>query len=519
MTGSETSPPEATHTDDGSGLAHSLRRRHMTLIAIGGSVGAGLFIGSGAVIQTAGPAAVVSYALAGALVFLTLRALGEMVVSVPAGGSFSDYARLAFGPRAGFAIGWLYWWMYAVLVAAESVAGAAILSQWVEGVAPWALALVVLLTMTVANLISVRVFAETESLFSLVKVATIVAFLLVGGLYALGLWSGAEGATFAHLWDLGGFAPNGWVAVLGATVVVLFAFGGVEIITIAAGESAEPERGVASAITNVLWRIGLFYVASILVVVMVVPWNSTDLDRSPFVVVMETVGIPGAALIMEIVVLIAVLSVLNAAMYTSSRMLFMLTRQGDAPRVLRGTSRRGVPVRAILLGTVVGYAAVVADYLFPGQVFAFLVASIGAILLVLFLTICASQLVVGARVRRNAPERITLRMWGFPYLTWVTLLGLVAIFVAMATLPEHRQALWATVAAVVVAVLAYEARRVFGASPPSRRVLGVDGRATPEELDRVAGTGAVAAAGGSEGREGSGDGDAAAEDEGHSPGR
>lgn len=495
VTGSETSPGEAAQKKDGSGLAHGLRRRHMTLIAIGGSVGAGLFVGSGAVIQTAGPAAVLSYALAGALVFLTLRALGEMVVSVPAGGSFSDYARLAFGPRAGFAIGWVYWWMYAVLVAAESVAGATILAQWVD-LPGWVLALTVLLAMTVANLISVRVFAETESLFSLIKVATIVAFLLVGGLYALGLWSGSQGSTVSNLWDLGGFAPNGWVAVLGATVVVLFAFGGVEIITIAAGESSEPERGVASAVTNVLWRIGLFYVASILVVVMVVPWNSSDLDRSPFVVVMETVGIPGAALIMEIVVLIAVLSVLNAAMYTSSRMLFMLTRQGDAPAVLRGTNRRGVPVRAILLGTVVGYAAVVADYVAPGQVFHFLVASIGAILLVLFLTICASQLVVGARVRRRAPERLTLRMWAFPYLTWATLLGLVGIFVAMATLPQHREALWASVGAVVVALAAYEGRRRWGRSAPSRLVLGVRERATPEELERIAGKGGSSPAGG-----------------------
>lgn len=492
VTGSERSSRETAQDEDGSGLAHSLRRRHMALIAIGGSVGAGLFIGSGAVIQTAGPAAILSYALAGALVFLTLRALGEMVVAVPAGGSFSDYARLAFGPRAGFTIGWVYWWMYAVLVAAESVAGATILEQWVD-LPGWALALVVLLAMTVANLISVKVFAETESLFSLIKVATIVVFLLVGGLYALGLWSGSGGSSVANLWQVGGFAPHGWVAVLGATVVVLFAFGGVEIITVAAGESDEPERGVASAITNVLWRIGLFYVASIVVVVMVVPWDSTELDRSPFVVVMETVGVPGAALIMEIVVLIAVLSVLNAAMYTSSRMLFTLTRQGDAPRVLRGTNRRGVPVRAILLGTVVGYAAVVADYLFPGRVFGFLVASIGAILLVLFLVICASQLVLGARVRRNAPERLTLRMWGFPYLTWVTLLGLAAIFVAMATLPEHRQALWASVGAVVVALLVYEVRRRLG-SEPSRRVLGVPGRVSPRELDALVGPGSVTGA-------------------------
>jgi GABA permease len=279
-------------------------------------------------------------------------------------------------------------------------------------------------------------------------------------------------------------APNGWVAVLAATVVVLFAFGGVEIITVAAGESAEPERGVASAVTNVLWRIGLFYVASIVVVVMVLPWNTVDPRRSPFVAVMEHVGVPGAALIMEIVVLVAVLSVLNAAMYTSSRMLFMLTRQGDAPRVLRGTNRRGVPVRAILLGTVVGYAAAVADYLWPERVFPFLVASIGAILLVLFLTICASQLVVGARVRRREPERLTLRMWAFPYLTWVVLGGLVTIFVAMVVIPDQRQALLASVGSVVVALVAYEFRRRWGRTPPSDRVLAVPGRPDADALRR-----------------------------------
>ncbi|MBE2999460.1 amino acid permease [Nocardiopsis sp. HNM0947] len=480
----------------------------MALIAIGGSVGAGLFIGSGAVIQTAGPAAVVSYVLAGALVFFTLRALGEMVVAVPTGGSFSDHARLAFGPRGGFTIGWLYWWMYAVLVAAESVAGAAILAQWVA-LPGWVLALLVLVSMTVANLISVKVFAETESAFSLIKVATIVAFLLVGVLWALGLWTGSDAPGLSNLFDHGGFVPHGWVAVLAATVVVLFAFGGVEIITVAAGESAEPERGVASAVTNVLWRIGLFYVASILVIVVVLPWDSVVPGYSPFVSVMDHVGIPGSALIMEIVVFIAVLSVLNAALYTSSRMLFMLTRQGDAPKVLRGTNRRGVPVRAILLGTAVGYVAVVVEYMFPDEVFPFLVASIGAILLVLFITICASQLVLGARVRRLQPHRLTLRMWAFPYLTWVVLLGLVTIGVAMAVIPDQRQALWATLASVVVALLAYEVRRRVGRRAPSVVALPVPGRESTDALRRGAPVGEASSApepGGGAGSAGSGGG-------------
>lgn len=457
-------------------LAQSLRRRHMSMIAIGGSVGAGLFIGSGAVINSAGPAAIVSYALAGALVLLTLRALGEMVVARPATGSFSDYARLALGPRAGFAIGWMYWWMYAVLVAAEAVAGAAILANWVP-LDGWLLSLLLLVAMTAANLISVRVFGETESLFSLVKVATIVGFLILGGLYALGLWPGGGGATLANLWEHGGFAPNGWLAVLAATVVVLFSFGGVEIVTIAAGESAEPEHNVARATTNVLWRIGLFYIASILVVVAVVPWDTAELLKSPFVTVMETVGVPAAPLIMEIVVFIAVLSVLNAAMYTSSRMLHVLTLQGDAPHGLAGVSRRGVPVRAILLGTVVGYASVIANYLWAEEVFGFLVASIGAILLVLFITIVASQVVLGRRLRREDPESVRFRMWGFPWLSWVTLAGLVSVLVAMAFLPDQRPPLLATLGSLFVALAAYEVRRRWGRVPVSRTPLYLRERA------------------------------------------
>ncbi|NYE47387.1 GABA permease [Spinactinospora alkalitolerans] len=450
--------------------AHGLRRRHMTMIAVGGSVGAGLFIGSGTVINAAGPAAVLSYTLAGALVLLTLRALGEMVVARPASGSFSDYARMALGPRAGFCIGWLYWWMYAVLVAAESVAGAAILAQWVA--APgWLLSLGLLVAMTAANLVSVRVFGETESLFSMVKIATIVVFLILGVLFALGLLPASDGASAANLWSHGGFAPNGWTAVFAATVAVLFSFGGVEIVTIAAGESDEPAAAVARATTSVLWRIALFYIASIAVIVTVLPWNDTDVLASPFVTVMETVGVPAAPLVMQIVVFIAVLSVLNAALYTSSRMLHVLTRQGDAPASLAKVSRRGVPARAILLGTVVGYASVVANYLWPETVFPFLVASIGAILLVLFITIVTSQLVMGTRMRREEPRRLTLPMWGFPYLTWVALAGMAALLVAMAFLPEQRTPLAATLGSVAVALVAYELRVRLGARPVSDRPL------------------------------------------------
>ncbi|WP_285760163.1 amino acid permease [Nocardiopsis ansamitocini] len=442
----------------------------MAMIAVGGSVGAGLFIGSGTVIGAAGPAAVVSYVLAGTLVLFTLRALGEMVVAYPAAGSFSDYARMALGPRAGFVIGWLYWWLYAVLVAAESVAGAAILGRWVQ--APeWLLALVLLVAMTGVNLVSVRVFGETETVFSVVKIVTIVAFLIVGTLFAVGVWPGAGGASTANLWQYGGFAPHGWTAVLAATVVVLFSFGGVEIVTIAAGESDEPEANVARAATSVLWRIALFYVASIAVVVTVLPWNDARVATSPFVSVLERVGIPGAVPVMEVVVFVAVMSVLNAAMYTSSRMLHALTRHGDAPMGLVRVNRRGVPVRALVLGTVVGYVSVLANYAWPQTVFAFLVASVGAIFLLLFIVIGVSQLILGARARREGPRSLTFRMWGFPYLTWVMLVGMVMALGAMAVIEGQRAALGASLASAVVALGAYELRRRWGRVPVSDQPL------------------------------------------------
>ncbi|WP_106582418.1 amino acid permease [Murinocardiopsis flavida] len=443
----------------------------MTMIAIGGSVGSGLFVGSGVVIHAVGPAAVVSYAIAGAMVLLTLRALGEMVVARPSAGAFADYARMALGPWAGFCIGWLYWWLYAVLIAAEAVAGAALLAAWVDA-PPWVLSLVLMVAMTGANLVSVRVFGETESVFSLVKVATIAVFLVMGVLFAAGWWPGAPGGAVANLWAHGGFAPQGWAAVLAAVVVVLFSFGGVEIPAIAAGESDDPVGNVARATTNVVWRIALFYIASLLVVVTVLPWDtvSGDPDDSPFVAVMAGLGVPGAGTIMQIVVFIAVLSVLNAAMYTSSRMLHVLTRQGDAPAALAKLTRRGVPARALLAGTVVGFASVAANYMWPASIFWFLVNSIGAILLVLFITILVSHLVLGVRMRR-AGEAPAFRMWGFPYLSAATLLALVAVLVAMVFMDAQRPPLAATAASAAVVGLACWARGRFGARPPSGRAL------------------------------------------------
>ncbi|MBD2897080.1 GABA permease [Actinomadura sp. RB99] len=452
-------------TDDRSTrLRTGLRRRHMTMLAIGGAVGAGLFVGSGAVIGTAGPAAVVSYAAAGVLVLCVLRALGEMVVARPVAGSLAEYARMALGPFAGFTIGWLYWYLYVILVGAEATAGAAILAGWID-LPQWFLAAALLVVMTAVNLVSVRSFGEFEFWFASIKVAAILVFLVLGVLWVAGLWPHSPGGLDV-LTGHGGFAPNGVKAIFTAIVAVMFAFGGTEIVTVAAAESEEPGRAVAKATGNVLYRVALFYVLSILLVVSILPWNDAKVLTSPFVSALDRLDVPAAGTVMQAVILTAVLSVLNSAIYVSSRMLYVLTRDGDAPAGLVRLNRRGVPVRAILLGTVAAWAAVIASYTSPDQVFKFLMNSIGVILAFVYVSIMLSELRLRARLRREDPGSLTYRMWLYPYLSWLVVAALLAVLVSMAFMHAQRSQLIASLVSLAVVAACYPLRARFGRKPP-----------------------------------------------------
>ncbi|MEU6747823.1 amino acid permease [Spirillospora sp. NPDC046719] len=452
-------------TDDRSTrLRTGLRRRHMTMLAIGGAVGAGLFVGSGAVIGTAGPAAVVSYAAAGVLVLCVLRALGEMVVARPVAGSLAEYARMALGPFAGFTIGWLYWYLYVILVGAEATAGAAILAGWID-LPQWFLAAALLVVMTAVNLVSVRSFGEFEFWFASIKVAAILVFLVLGVLWVAGLWPHSPGGLDV-LTGHGGFAPNGVKAIFTAIVAVMFAFGGTEIVTVAAAESEEPGRAVAKATGNVLYRVALFYVLSILLVVSILPWNDAKVLTSPFVSALDRLDVPAAGTVMQAVILTAVLSVLNSAIYVSSRMLYVLTRDGDAPAGLVRLNRRGVPVRAILLGTVAAWGAVIASYTSPDQVFKFLMNSIGVVLAFVYVSIMLSELRLRARLRREDPGSLTYRMWLYPYLSWLVVAALLAVLVSMAFMHAQRSQLIASLVSLAVVAACYPLRARFGRKPP-----------------------------------------------------
>jgi GABA permease len=452
-----------------SGLRHSLKKRHMTMIALGGVIGAGLFVGSGVVIQAAGPAAVLSFIITGLLVVLVMRMLGEMAVALPAVGSFYEYARLAWSDRpalgelAGFLSGWMYWYFWVIVVALEAVAGAGLIRFWLPDVPGWFTSLALMLSLTLTNLVSVKSYGEFEFWFASIKVAAIVVFLLLAAVYVAGLWPGVA-PNLANLTSHGGFAPNGILPVLTGAVAATGFYFGAEIVTIAAAEAAEPAKAVAAATNWVVTRVLFFYVGSILLVVCLVPWNSKAI-LTPYVSALNAMGIPGAAHIMNAVVLTAVLSALNSGLYASSRMLFALTRRGDAPRGLAKLSRNGVPARAILLGTLFGYAAVIMSYVSPDTVFAFLVNSYGTVAIFVYVLIAVSELRLRARLEKEAPARLRVRMWAYPYLTYVAIAGMLGIVLAMAFIPEQRTPLIFGVISLGLLLLGFGARARFGKKP------------------------------------------------------
>jgi GABA permease len=440
------------------GLRRSLQRRHLQMIALGGVIGAGLFVGSGVVIGAAGPAAVISFALTGVLVVLVMRMLGEMAVAYPAIGGFYEYNRLALGELAGFLTGWMYWYFWVIVVALEAVAGAKILGMWWPLLAPWQYTLALMSLFTVVNLLSVRSYGEAEFWFASIKVAAIVAFLCAGTLFALGAWPGTHGGI-AALTAHGGFMPNGIGPVLTGAVAATGFYFGAEIVTIAAAESVEPERAVAQATQSVIWRVLVFYIGSIFLVVAIVPWNDPVRMSRPYVSVMEALQIPAATTVMSVVVLTAVLSALNSGLFAASRMLMALARRADAPSVFSRLDRRGVPVAAILASTAFGYLTVIMSYVSPDRVFAFLVNSYGTVAIFVYLLIALAELKLRRRLEREAPARLRVRMWGYPWLTRLTIVGMLAIVAAMAVIREQRVALLFGVLSAAVLLGAFVLRR------------------------------------------------------------
>ncbi len=433
-------------------LAKTLKSRHITMIALGGIIGAGLFVTSSVAIANAGPAIVLSYIMAGLVVLFVMRALGEMATATPGLGSFTEYARLGLGNWAGFTTGWLYWYFWAVVVGIEAIIGAKILQNWID-LEIWQLGSVLMVAMAAVNLMSTKSFGEFEFWFASIKVAAIVAFIIIAGGYALGLGA-PSGPTFGNLVDHDGFAPFGLGAAFSGVTTVIFALIGAEIATIAAAESPEPSRTVAKMTNTIVVRIMLFYVVSIFLIVSVLPWNTVIVGQSPFAQTLGLIGVPGAETMMNFIVLTAVLSCLNSGLYVCSRVLFTLSVRRDAPKALVQLNARKVPSRSILLATAVGMAAVFMS-IWAENIFAFLVSSTGTTMVFVYIIIVWAQIKQRQRVEREAPEKLTLKMWLFPGLSYLTIAAMIGVVVAMGFDKARAEELWLSLISLVVTLLAY----------------------------------------------------------------
>jgi GABA permease len=431
-------------------LKRALSQRQLRMIAIGGVIGAGLFVGSGVVIGDTGPGAFITYAMSGALIVLVMRMLAEMAVANPSTGSFADYSRKALGNWAGFSAGWLYWYFWVIVVGFEAIAGAKIIQYWVD-IPLWLCALILMVLMTTTNLLSVSSFGEFEFWFAGVKVAAIIVFIGAGSLYVLGLWPD-KSADFSNLWTHGGFLPKGFGAITVGIVTVIFSMVGPEIATIAAAESADPQTAVTKAANSVILRIAVFFVSSVFLLVTIMPWNDKSVAASPFVAAFTKMGVPYASDVMNAVVLTAVLSCLNSGMYTASRMLFVLAARRDAPPQIVRVTRRGVPATALLVSSVVGFLCVIAAAVSPNTVFAFLLNSSGAIVLFVYLLIAVSQIVL----RYRTPDsELRVKMWLFPVLSFLTTAGIVAVLVQMYFQKSVRSQLLLSLLSWAVVVVVY----------------------------------------------------------------
>ncbi|MBA8880120.1 amino acid permease [Phyllobacterium myrsinacearum] len=424
-------------------LARKLKSRHIHMIAIGGAIGVGLFLGSGKAISMAGPGLLLSYAVGGIAVFFIMRALGELLLHKPVAGSFATYAEEYVGPFAGFATGWSYWFMWVVIGMAEITAVGVYIHYWLPNVPQWVPAMVTLAVLYIVNVVAVRLFGELEFWFALIKVVTIVA-LILGGLAVIVFRIGELGqqASFSNLWTHGGFLPFGALGAVLALQMVMFAYQGVELIGVTAGEAENPEDVLPRATNGIIWRILIFYLGALAVIMALLPWNQLDPNTSPFVFVFDKLGLSIAADVINFVVITAAASSCNSGIFSNGRMLFTLARAGQAPRIFGRVSRNHVPFYGITASTAVMSIGVVLNYVVPEQAFIWItsISLVGS--LWTWSIIMIAHLGYRRAVARGEANPVHFRMPGAPVANWLVVAFLLMVAVFLGFDPSTRVALY-----------------------------------------------------------------------------
>lgn len=423
-------------------LHRGLEERHIALMSLGAAIGVGLFLGSATAIKMAGPAILLAYAIGGAAMFFIMRALGEMAIQNPVAGSFSRYARNYLGPVAGYLTGWNYWFLWVVTCMAEITAVGIYMEYWIPGVPRWIWALAAVVIMSTVNLIAVKMYGEFEFWFALIKIVTIVFMIIVGiGMIVFGLGNGGIPTGINNLWTHGGFFANGITGVLKSLQMVMFAYLGIEMIGLTAGEVKNPQKSLARAVNSVFWRILIFYVGALFVIMSIYPWSELGTKGSPFVMTFDKIGISAAAGIINFVVLTAALSSCNSGIFSTARMLFNLAQQKEAPARYSKLTKGGVPGAAVLASAVALLIGVVLNYVVPAKVFTWVtsIATFGAVWT--WAVILLSQMRWRTSLSETEQKQLTFKMPWFPYSSYATLVFLAGVVGLMAFDPDTRIAL------------------------------------------------------------------------------
>lgn len=431
-------------TDSQQELKRGLKNRHVQLLAIGGAIGTGLFLGSGRSISLAGPSILLTYMITGIICFFIMRALGELLLSNLNHHSFIDFVEEYLGDRAAFITGWTYWFCWLSLAMADLTAVGLYMQYWIPWMPQWIPALVVLAVLLIMNLTAVKHFGEMEFWFALIKVIAIVSLIIIGLIMILtGFTTNAGAAAFDNLWNYGGWFPNGTMGFILSFQMVVFAFTGIELVGLTAGETENPEKVIPMAINNIPLRIILFYIGSLAIIMSIYPWIAVDPNSSPFVAVFNAVGILAAASIVNFVVLTSAASATNSGIFSTSRMIYALSKRGHAPSRMRRLTNHSVPYQATLFSAAALLFTVVLNYVMPESVF-IMITSISTFC---FIYIWAIIVICHLKYRKTNPElakQSTFRMPLYPFMNYLILAFFVFILVVLALQSDTRIALMFT---------------------------------------------------------------------------
>ncbi|KAB8306207.1 aromatic amino acid transporter AroP [Erwinia endophytica] len=437
----------------GDTLKRGLKNRHIQLIALGGAIGTGLFLGIAQTIKMAGPAVLLGYAIGGFIAFMIMRQLGEMVVEEPVAGSFSHFAYKYWGNFAGFASGWNYWVLYVLVAMAELTAVGIYVQYWWPEIPTWVSAAVFFLLINAINLTNVKVYGEMEFWFSIIKVVAVVGMILFGGWLLFGGRAGPD-ASVSNLWDKGGFFPHGLSGLVMAMAVIMFSFGGLELVGITAAEADNPEKSIPKATNQVLYRILIFYIGSLTVLLSLYPWTKVIEGGSPFVMIFHDLGDSLVANALNVVILTAALSVYNSCVYCNSRMLYGLAKQGNGPKSLLKVDARGVPVVAIGVSAAATAICVLINYLMPGEAFGLLMALVVSALVINWAMISLAHLKF-RRKKQQQGVQTRFKALFYPVGNWICLLFMAGILLIMALTPDMAISVWLIPVWLVILAIGY----------------------------------------------------------------